>query len=130
MPPSPYVRRYQDRKIVYDLDFPAHSLILRQRIYKSADGTIETPITSLFEAREVPSDTPAPRGRNFDPRHSVACFSNPQNQSGVSELKAIIPYRPTDGNHKAHQQEILSYQNALSARYSGESHRVSIVPYL
>ena len=129
MPPKPHVRRYQDRKVLYDLDFTNAAYVLRQRIYKSEDGTIQTPITPLFEAREVAGDTIAPAGRSFDPRYCLSCFLNPQNQDGLSRLKSLIPYRPVDPDHQAHVAELLAFPGVESTRYFGEVHTRSIEPY-
>lgn len=124
-----YTRRYQDLKILYDLDFPDRSQIIRQRTYRTEDGTIETPITSMLLARVIQEDCPAPAKR-FEPRNIVACFANPSNQTGESNFTVMIPYRPATGNHRAHALEILQYPGVLAGGYTGEIHDRSVEPYL
>lgn len=117
-----YLRRYQDLKFLYSRD-EGTEILLRQRVYRSQDGAIETPITSLFQARvQVTDDTVPPR--TFTPRYVRACFENTRNQSGESRLTAFIPYRPGDPNLQAHVQEILQFDNVLSGDYQGETDNV------
>lgn len=129
MPPKNSVRRYEDLILNYDLDFSRFQRLIRQRVYKSENGTIQTPITSLALAREYTGERKAPVGRDFTPRTVLCCFINPNNQAGVSELKAIVLYRPTDTNLNNHVQEILDYPGVETGFYTGEVHKKSTEPY-
>jgi hypothetical protein len=124
------VRRYQDIGIFYDSDFGFRS-ILRQRVYKSESGQVQTPITSLLLARVVSTECKIPRTRDFNPRYVNACFAESFNATGESILKAIIPYRPTDEMlHKEHIREIAAYPGVLAVDYAGERHITSVARYL
>lgn len=127
MPPT---RRYSDRKVLYSLDFPGSQTVVRQRVYKTADGTIETPLPPLWEARELPGTEPAPRARRFEPRRAIACFVNPSNVSGLSELSVFLPYAPYENSLRPLVRQIRQSPNVQSARYFGESHDLSVEPYL
>ena len=123
-------RRYQDRKCVYSLDFPGHTTVVRQRVYKTADGSIQTPLPPLWEVRELPGNAPAPRARRFEPRRAIACFQNPENATGLSELAVALPYAPFDSDFRPLMRQIRQSPNVASARYEGESHTLSVEPYL
>jgi hypothetical protein len=118
-----YLRRYEDIKIYYDRDDGGTQKI-KQRVYRSRDGDISTPITSLLLARSVEEDDPVPPP-GLDPRHIIACFENPNNVTGSSKLKAIIPYAPGNGGLQAHAFEILTYGGVISGEYYGESRKTS-----
>jgi hypothetical protein len=122
------VRRYRDIGIYYDSDFGFRT-ILRQRLYKTEDGQIQTPITPLLEARIVSTDCKIPRSRDFNARYVNACF--PNGITGESILKAIVPYRPTDEvYHKAHIAEIAAFSGVAAVDYVGETHTTSIARYV
>jgi len=124
-------RRYADIKFVYDIDFPDHAVVIRQRVYKTPDdGIPQTPITALLRAREVPGDTVAPRAKPIEPRHVESCFRNPDNQSGTSIFKSFIPYRATDADHRGHVAEIKAFPGVESISYRGEVHTTTVKPYL
>jgi hypothetical protein len=124
------LRRYQDIGIYYDSDFGFRS-ILRQRVYKTEDGTIQTPITDLLRATIVSTDCKIPRAKSFEPRYINACFLESSNITGESILKAIVPYRPTDEVfHKEHIREIAAYPGVQSVDYVGETHTSSVARYL
>lgn len=124
-----FTRRYGDLKVLYDLDFSPHQTVIRQRVYKSANGTAETPITPLLQARLVADDCPAPRVRPFIPRRFFAQLTNPATVTGVSEYQTLSPYRPIDSNLKAHGLEVVA-TGAIAVRYQGETHQQSVSPYL
>ena len=126
MPPKPATRRYEDIKLLYDLDLNNRTRIVRQRVYKTEDGTIQTPITPLADARKQSSQLKAPVALEFKPRNVSACFSNVANESGVTNLTVIVPYAPTDSNLKAHVREILDVVSVESGFYTGELHDKSI----
>lgn len=117
---SRLTRRYADLKVLYDTDIEGRSLVIRQRTYKTQGGEAETPITSLLLARVVPGDCPAPRRSLLSPRRAIACFANPSNVNGQTELAAISPYRPTDPQLKAHVLEVRAVNDVLAVRYQGE----------
>jgi DNA-directed RNA polymerase beta subunit len=119
MPQIRFLRRYQDLKFTYDRDNSSTQL-LRQRVYRSRDGTIETPITSLLLARVVETEDAVPP-RTYTPRRVIACFENPQNRVGQTELTAFIPYRPGDPNLVNHAREILTFGEVYSGEYRGET---------
>lgn len=124
------VRRYRDIGIYYDSDFGFRT-ILRQRLYKTEDGEIQTPITSLLQAMVVSTDCKIPRSSDFNPRYINACFVNSSNITGESILKAIVPYRPTDEvNHKGHIVEIAAFPGVSAVDYVGETHTTSIQRFL
>ena len=122
MPQPTFLRRYQDLKVQYDRD-NGSIVLLRQRVYRSRDGEIETPITSLLLARVIETDNAVPP-RSYTPRRLLACFENDQNRLGQTELTAFIPYAPGDPNLKNHAQEILNFGNVANAKYFGESEDV------
>jgi hypothetical protein len=124
------VTRYQDIGIFYDSDF-GFKTIARQRVYKNEQGTIQTPLTNLFFARQVTSDCKIPRAKDFEYRYVNACFENSSNDTGESNLKVILPYAPTDStNHNGQIKEIAAYSGVLSVAYFGETHTSSIEKYL
>ncbi len=125
--PGMKIRRYKDLVILYDLDFNDRQTIVRQRIYKTEDGTIQTPVTGMLQAREIPTDRKAPK-RAFDPRRAIACFENPENETGRSELTVFVPYRPNTIDLRTHLQEIKTFPGVKSASYKGEVHALSIKP--
>jgi len=117
-------RRYKDLVIRYSSDFN-FDILLRHRIYKTEDGTIETPITPMLLARQVESDCKPPK-RTFNERHVIACFANPDTKTGESNLKAIIPYLPNTVEHKTHIQEIKAYTNVLAIEYYSEGASIHV----
>ena len=123
-------RRYADIKFVYDLDFPGHTVVIRQRVYKTSDGAPETPITSRLLDRQVPGNSPAPRAKPIEPRQVTACFLNPANADGASNFTVFIPYRGTDAKHREHVSELKVFPGVLSIQYRGEVHTTSVRPYL
>lgn len=129
MPPLGFkVRRYEDVGIFYDSDF-GFTVPIRQRTYKSENGEIQTPITPLLTARKVSSDCKVPVSREFDPRKVTACFGNPDNDTGESNLTVIVPYRPRDANHNLHIKEVKQFSNVLAVSYVGEIHTSSVRRY-
>ncbi len=124
------VIRYQDIGIFYDSDFGFRT-IARQRVYKNEAGTIQTPLTNLFFARQITTDCKIPRAKDFDYRYVNSCFENASNDTGESNLKVIVPYAPTDEvNHKGQIKEIAAYNGVLSVAYFGETHTSSIEKYV
>lgn len=102
-------RRGRDFKTEYDSD-NGQTYIVAQRTYEDVDSGVRlTPVTPLFLARQV-EGVPTDFGR-IKARYALACVPNPTLQGGVSNLKAISPYRPTDPLLKAHLIEILNYQS-------------------
>jgi len=123
------VRRYQDIGISYDSDFGFRT-VARQRVYKNADGNIQTPLTNLFFARQITGDGKIPRAKDFEHRYVNACFENSSNETGESNLKVIVPYSPTDTtNHNAQVREIAAYAGVKSVAYFGETHTDSVEKY-
>lgn len=127
--PKPSVRRYKDFKLIYDLNFVNRTIVVRQRIYKNENNTIQTPITSLTLAREYKGNEKIPAVREFNSRYLRTCFINPETIEGVTELKAIIPYKPTDNNFKNHIKEILNYNGVASGFYFSEEHTSDVKKY-
>lgn len=124
------VKRYQDIGIFYDSDFGFRT-VARQRVYKNEQGTIQTPLTSLFFARQITSDCKIPRAKAFEYRYVNACFENLYNDTGESNLKVIVPYMPTETvNHNGQIREIAAYSGVLSVSYFGETHTSSIEKYV
>lgn len=123
-------RRYADIKFNYDLDFPGHTVVIRQRVYKTSNGVAETPITSRLLDRQVPGDTSAPLAKPIEPRQVTACFLNPANADGASNFTVYIPYRGTDPGHREHVGELKVFPGVLSIRYKGEGHTTTVEPYL
>lgn len=124
------VRRYKDIGIYYDSDF-GFTTILRQRTYKTENGEIQTPITPLLLARQVETDCKIPVVAAFEARYINACFANPDNDTGESNLKVIVPYRGTDEvNHKGQIKEIAAFSGVLAVDYKGETHTTSITRYV
>lgn len=126
---KPVTRRYADLVFLYSMDF-SQDVIARQRIYKvtvdSQTLEIETIITPLFLQRVITDvdsiSVPKANAFNFEPRHLMVCLENRFNLRGFSEFKCLIPYRPTDSNHKNHVQEILTDSRVFSGKYFGEEH--------
>ncbi|MDS3861032.1 hypothetical protein RIF25_09445 [Thermosynechococcaceae cyanobacterium BACA0444] len=130
------VKRYKDFVMLYDLDFNKQ-VVGRNRIYKEQlNEQIQTPITSLALARTIPTETGDPsidaplklaleltKNSNFVCRYVLCCLENPFNKGGISEFRAIVPYRPTDPFHKAHVRQILGVSNVESGVYHGEEHK-------
>jgi len=123
-------RRYQDRKVLYSLDFAGAQTVMRQRVYKTPDGTVETPLPPLWVARELVTTAPAPRARRFTPRRAISCFLNPSNVDGLSNLTVVVPYAPFDSPFRQLVREIRQSPNVQSATYEGEEHDLSVEPYL
>lgn len=119
MPQTAYVRRYQDVPFWYDRD-RGGSQVIRQRVYRSQNGDIATPLTASFFARAVDSDRPVP-SIGFEPRHVMACFANPRNRSGESLLKAFVPYLPGTAELRTQVAEVINFDGVLSVTYKGES---------
>ena len=122
----PVVRRFEDLPILYDFDVPGRSRPIRQRVYKSEDESIQTPITPLLLAKRYTGSARPPRAMQVEPRHVLACFNNPDNVGGITELQAIVPYAPFNPLHKLHVREILNYNGVASGFYYGESHSINI----
>ncbi len=130
------VKRYKDVVVLYDLDFNKQ-VVGRQRTYKEQlNEEIQTPITPLLLTRIIPQETGDPtidaplkfaleltKNSNFVCRYVLCCLENPFNKQGISEFKAIVPYRPTDPFHKAHVRQILDVSNVESGVYHGEEHK-------
>lgn len=122
--------KYRDILIQYDLDYDRRATIVRQREYY--EGAAITPIPSLLQARVVqPQDLSkkVPRSRQFKPRNVAACFENPATASGASTRRVVVPYRPTDGDHKNLVVQILDAPGVVGGEYSGESLDRSTKPY-
>lgn len=117
-------RRGRDFRVDYDADDGgAYSAV--QRTYEdSVSGARLTPITQLFLDR-VTTGTPIVLGRR-SPRHCVACILNPGNASGISQMTAVSPYRPTDSRLAEHLREILNYSSGAfevaTITYFGEGY--------
>ena len=120
--------RYKDLGIYYDSDF-GFTVPIRQRQFKDQDGNLKTPVTALLLNRLIQPDVKIPVAREFEPRYANACFINPDNQTGESNIRVFSPYRPTDGNLQAHLREIQAYPGVASVDYKGETHTRSIARY-
>ncbi len=121
---SSETRRYKDRIIRYSSDI-GRDFIFSQRIYTNPD----TPITALFESRQITTDEKPPRSKPFEARNSVACFLS-SNRQGFSERSVIIPYLPTDDFFLQQIKEIANYQGVESQQYIGETHTTNTGAFL
>jgi hypothetical protein len=123
------VKRYRDLSIYYDSDI-GFTVPIRQRTFKDENGVMRSPITQMLLNRLVADDCKAPVAKDFEPRYINACMPNPANDTGESNLKVIIPYRPTDEvSFKAHVREIRDYPDVAAIDYKGETHTSSIARY-
>lgn len=123
--------RGRDIKIRYTQDNLDDALV-NQRQYFDGDGNQLTPITPLLLARQVPTNNPTiDRLGNAEPRYISACFGSPQNSSGESNFKIVVPYAPGDINQIEQIREIRNYispsqflepKSPLSLAYHGESY--------
>lgn len=120
MPPSAKTRRFQDLKFRYTTDY-GDNIIARQRVYKTANGASETPITPLFLTRVVDTDCPIRNPSYIEYRNVVACFANPDNDSGQSEFTVIVPFNPGDANLRAQVKQVKQFTGVQSVEYRGES---------
>lgn len=111
--------------LTYDLDFAPRQMVIQINPTVEVDGAgFVTPITPLYNARlskEKPLEVPKRNG--FEPRQFNACFVNPENATGESNLTVYQPYRPTDPDWIGLKNELLNYDtppiNLLT--YKGES---------
>ncbi len=117
-------RRGRDFRIEYDSD-NGQTYRIAQRTYEDvATGDRLTPITPLLLARIATGAPPVDAGR-ISARYALACIPNPGLSGGVSRMKAISPYRPTDPRLKQHLIEILDYSTdnfeVQTIQYFGEA---------
>jgi hypothetical protein len=125
-----YSERYKDFIIRYDLDYPERQVILRQRTY-IGDSQFRTPVTNTLLRRLVSiQDKRPPKANLFNPRHLNACYENPNNQSGTTIRRVIVPYRPSDLNHKVQTTEVLQFFGVYAALYFGETYRDNTLRFL
>lgn len=127
MPKSPAKSNVKRARyyLLYDLDFALRQTVIQINPTVEVDGAgFITPITPLYQARlfkEKPLE--APKRNGFEPRQFTACFVNPENATGESNLTVYQPYRPTDPDWRGLNNELLNYDtppiNLLS--YKGES---------
>lgn len=123
--------RGRDLKIRYTQDNLEDALI-NQRQYYDKNGDELTPVTFSLLARQVATNNPTiDRLGNADPRHISACFGSPDNKSGESNFKIIVPYAPGDDNQMEQIKEVRSYVSAstflspkspLNLTYHGENY--------
>lgn len=106
-------RTYKQILFYYDDDL-GRTIIKRQRAYYNSDGVnFDTPITPLFLAREVNSDSQV-TGTSKGLRH-LWCYV------GERRLQAKIPYAPADPLLIAHTEEILQQPQVDCGDYRGEN---------
>jgi hypothetical protein len=123
--------RGRDLKIRYTQDNLEDALV-NQRQYYDENGDKLTPVTPSLLARQVATNNPTiDRIGNAEPRYISACFGSPDNKSGESNLKIIVPYAPGDNNQMEQIKEVrghisvstfLSPKSPLSLTYYGENH--------
>jgi hypothetical protein len=114
-------RRREDIKFLYDRDDGTLQVFAQQRYQDTVTGDWLTPLTPLFFARQVPSDSKVERPKEYKNRHVTAFVSNPSNVTGVSEMKTYIPYASGDLNHTAQLREILAFPRVICIDYLGET---------
>ncbi|WP_293335948.1 hypothetical protein [Microcoleus sp. CAWBG58] len=101
--------RGRDLKIRYTQDNLEDSLV-SQRQYYDEGGNQLTPVTPLLLARQVATNNPTiDRLGNAEPRYISACFGSPQNKSGESNFKVIVPYAPGDNRQAEQIKEVGEY---------------------
>lgn len=104
--------RGKDLKIRYTQDDAEDTLVI-QRQYFDNNGAQLTPITALLLARQVATNNPAiDRLGGVEPRYVSACFGSPENSSGESNFKILVPYAPGDINQGEQIREVRSYISA------------------
>jgi hypothetical protein len=123
--------RGRDLKIRYTQDNLEDALI-NQRQYYDENGDELTPITPSLLARQVATNNPTiDRLGNTEPRHISACFGSPDNKTGESNFKIVVPYAPGDNNQIEQIKEVYDYtstsaffspKSPLSLTYHGENY--------
>lgn len=123
--------RGKDLKIRYTQDNLEDALIT-QRQYYDENGDGLTPVTQSLLARQVATNNPTiDRLGGTEPRYISACFGSPENKSGESNFKIVVPYAPGDSNQLEQIKEVRGYISAstllspkspLSLTYYGENH--------
>ncbi len=116
------LKRYEDIGVYYDSDLGFRTPA-RQRVYKQPEGIIQTPLTDAFYARRVEPKCKLPRAKSFEHRYVNACYENPDNDTGESNLTVIVPYAPNDPVMLKQQiREIAAVTGVMAVAYFGESH--------
>lgn len=123
--------RGRDIKLRYTQDNYEDALV-NQRQYYDDDGNELTPITPLLLARQVQTNNPTiDRLGKSEPRYVSVCFGSPNNSSGQSDFKILIPYAPGDPNQIEQIKEIRDYvspnqltpNSPLALTYHGENYQ-------
>ena len=114
-------RRINDIKYLYTRDDGLDQLHAQRQYIDTISNVLLTPITALFAARVIPTDTKVERPKNTKNRHVVNYIENPNVSTGVSEIELAIPYASGDLRHTAHLREIIAMPNVLCVDYIGET---------
>lgn len=113
-------RRINDIKFLYDRDDGQQQLHAQRQYIDPVSNTLLTPITGLFAARVIPTDTKVENPKTLTKRRVLAYINNLNVSTGVSEMIAYLPYKPGDIKLVAHLREILSLTRVICADYLGE----------
>ncbi|MBW4619317.1 MAG: hypothetical protein KME17_08155 [Cyanosarcina radialis HA8281-LM2] len=127
---KPYSEKYRDWILRYDLDYPGRQIFIRQRTY-IGDSQFYTPVTNTLLRRLVSIDEyRPPKAKLINARYVNACYENPNNKGNTTIRQVIIPFRPTDPNHRLQIQEVLEYFGVYAATYAGESFKDNTLRFL
>lgn len=116
-------RQFKDIKFRYTRDDEQEQLVPQRQYIDNVTGDLLTPVTPLFLAREVPSNTKVERPKEYDRRYVESYINNPSVSTGVSKIELSIPYAPGDINHTAQLREILALPRVICVDYYGEVRR-------
>jgi len=112
--------RFNDLKYLYTRDDGLDQLYAQRQFIDSVSNVLLTPVTALFAARVIPTDTKVERPKNLSKRKVIAYIDNPNATTGFSVIDLAIPYQSNDPNHTAQQREILLLPSVLCTDYVGE----------
>jgi hypothetical protein len=123
--------RGKDLRIRYTKDNLVDILIVQRQFYDQSNQILSPITPKLLERQVIGDNSPARLSlKNAELRHIIACFGSVATVLGESNFKVIIPYAPTDPNHKEQLREIFNYvssssnlnpPSALNISYHGEN---------